>query len=232
MIATHIDEYNIELTFNWKKFPLEDEKLSLMIIYSEQTSNLDKVHSLVNKLLKVFPDKCYYDNEKMPWLQIPKDTSGYKAPYLEKVMLKSKDSDKHTLIVDLDNSNVEDPKEFEEYPIIDEISIENNTEESNIYYPMFATLDSKLRENIEITKITEYKTFITHMIFFGNEKTIPKSYYEKFDILMFTDIETASKYSGSRTQRSFGIDNKNMIKDKIFMTDTRIMRNNMCLYSL
>jgi hypothetical protein len=232
MIATHIDEYNIETTFNWKTFPFENENLSILIVYENELDK-EKIYNTINKLLKVFPDKCYYDDQQLSWLKIPKDTIGYKVPFLEKITNnKFIKNEKHTLIIDLDNITLENQDEFKEFNI-NSISLENNeNQNNNEVFPMYSDLNDKFRENFEITKITEYKTFITHMIGFGSINNIPKSYYEKFDILMFTDIDIASNYAGSRTRRSFNIGNKDCIKDKMFMTDTRIMKNNMCLYSL
>jgi hypothetical protein len=249
MVPDHIDEYNIDQNFNWKTFPIQDEKLSILIVYDQNClTDQNKLHLLVNKLLKVFPDKCYYDNENLKWLTLPKDTNGFKAPYLEKILssygnknnltINGIASSKHTLILDLDHSNLEDPKEFEEFPIIDENKESDPTNvryilnDIPIIYPIFSIPDNKMRENIEITKITEGKTFITHLIAFGDYNNIKKSYYEKFDILMFTNSKIAVNFAITRTSRSFTIKNEDLVHDKIFMIDTRLMKNNMCFYQL
>ena len=189
---------------------------------------------------------------------------------------------KHTLILDLDHSNLEDPKEFEEFGVIDGVLSSNNgvlssndgvlssndvlsfndsvlssdnvlssnngvlsstpintiiessnsSNTTNSIYPMFSIPDNKMRENIEITKITEGKTFITHLIAFGDHNNMKKSYYEKFDILMFTNSKIAVNFAITRTSRSFTIRNEDLLQDKIFMIDTRLMKNNMCFYGI
>lgn len=234
MKPDHIDQYNIDSEFSWKKFPIQDNKMSILLVYDE--NDVNKMRKTINKLLKVFPERLYYDNEKINWLSLPTDSQGFKAPYLEKVIICSIKPDKHTLILDLDHSNLEDPKEFEEFPIILEKPIENKQrhldQDIPIIYPLFSDMDNKLRENIEITKITEGKTFITHIIAFGDYNKLKSSYYEKFDVLMFTNEKIAVHFCATRTSRIFSIKNEDLLSDKIFMVDTRIMKNNMCFYTI
>lgn len=227
MVPDHIEEYNIEQDFIWKTFPIQDKKLSVLIVYDPDKEK-DKLHSTINKLLKVFPTKCYYDNDKLTWLILPKDTEGFRANYLEKVINKKIDTHQHTLILDLDNHNLEDPEEFKEFPIIETKKKENREQ----IIPLFSLPDDRMRENIEITKITEGKTFITHCICFGDYKKLKPSYYEKFDVLMFTNSKIASYFSATRTNRMFSINNEEFLNDKIFMIDTRLMKNNMCFYHI
>ena len=96
MTAAHIDEYQIEQTFKWKKFPLEENKLSILVIYDDNT--ISGMEKLINKLLLVFPEKCYYDDDKNKWVKLPLDTNGYKVPFLDKILMcKNDKTNKSTL---------------------------------------------------------------------------------------------------------------------------------------
>jgi hypothetical protein len=262
MLPSNIEEFSVDQNFNWKKFPLQDDKLSVLIVYDEIKDYLN-TQKLVNKLLMVFPDKCYYDNTKMSWLKLPEDTVGNqllyleklflcfyekgkwpilptnvlgrKVPYTEKLFPNKKNNEKHTLIMDLDNLQLEDSNETKDYPFVESTKdiIKGKEEHKNIdsvdanpQFPM--TFNER---DIEVSKILSNKTFITHTICIAKHDKIPKSYYEKFDILIFMNHEIANFYMVTRAiGQTFGL---NVLPEgKVCLTDTRLMKNVIYLYNL
>lgn len=221
----HIDEYNIQQNFNWKKFPLEENKLSILIIYNDNTKQ--EMERLVNKLLFVFPDRCYYDDETNNWIKLPPDTNGYRVPFLDKILIcKNDKTNKSTLIINSDNLLLEDPNHYE-YKVLDNKVIDNK---SNEITPIDNMILNKLERDTKIFRILDNRTFITHVICTANINNVLKSYYEKFDIMFFTTMDIANTFTSTRTYRQFGIEK--MPQNMIFMTDLREMKNNLCLYPI
>ena len=261
MLPSNIEEFSIDQNFNWKKFPLQDDKLSVLILYDADSKNGNdylNTQKLVNKLLMVFPDKCYYDNTKMPWIKLPEDTVGNQLLYLEKLFLcfyekgkwpilptnvlgrkvpytdklfpNKKNNEKHTLIMDLDNLQLEDPNEVKDYPFVNKNDVKSIEKvdllDKDPQFPM--TFNER---DVEVSKVLSNKTFITHTICIAKHDKIPKSYYEKFDILIFMNHEIANFYMVTRAiGQTFGL---NILPEgKVCLTDTRLMKNVIYLYNL
>lgn len=220
-VSPHIDEYSIEHNFTWKKFPCEENKLSILIIYDDNTHT--EMAKLVNKLLLIFPEKFYYDDEKNNWIKLPLNSNGYRVPHLDKIVnIPLVDNGKCVLIINNDNLLLEDSKNYESYQLPTIIEKEKDL----IPHLILDNLD----KNTKIFKILDNRTFISHVICVANIKNIEKSYYEKFDIIFFTTVDIANTFTCTRTYRQFGVEK--MIPDKVFMTDLREMKNNVCLFNI
>src|SRR5579872_5065010 len=122
----NIEEFNVNPDFRWTKFPLEKNNLSILIVYNEKT--ISQLQKLVNKLLLLFPNNCYYNNDVMKWINLPKDMNGYKLEYLDKIF-SLQDKTNNTLIIDIDNLQIHDEND-KNYPLIDD----NNNKETNRFF--------------------------------------------------------------------------------------------------
>jgi hypothetical protein len=219
---------NKDLNYVWPKFPIEEKTLSTLIVYDDST--ISQTQQLVNKLLFIFPNKCYYDNISMNWIKLPQDTRGYELPYLDKIFQVQKNNEnnneKSTLIIDFDNLQLENSNEYENFNIL-EIDSNKIVEKKEKVESMNLDFIEKI---VKLYKILNNLTFITHTICIAKFKTIPKSLYEKFDIMFFTTLTISNYYSGTRTMRQFEIEN--LPNDRIFFTNSNLMNNNLNLYKI
>lgn len=227
-VSPHIDEYSVEQNFIWKKFPFEENKLSILIVYGDNT--IVEMKRLINKLLLIFPEKFYYDDEKNNWIKLPPNSNGYRVSFLDKIVrIPPIDKINNTTLIITDDLLLEDPKNYEDYKL-DISTINREENKQNIIEPISNMMINNLDKNTKIFKILEYKTFISHIISIANIKSLEQSYYEKFDIIFFTTMDIVNTFSCTRTYRQLGIDK--MIPDKVFVTDLKEMKNNLYLYSI